>query len=138
MPIELARADVEFLVNGRSFTVDAYEADLALAKIDAKYADTPGSSAAGQEQRWLEVAAYVNRRLKLWWFQRSRRCTLKQAINFYRGVQEALGRLAEEDAKRAHPFAASPTGTASTPAASANESSPPTSPTSTASKPSES
>ncbi len=136
MPIELARSDVEFLVNGRRFTVDACEADLALGKIDAKYADAPGSSAAGQERRWQEVADYVNRRLKLWWFQKSRRCTLKQAINFYVGVQEALKKIAEEDAKAAHPFAESPTGTASTPAASASESLPPTSETSNDSKPS--
>ena len=138
MPIELARADVEFLVNGCSFTVDAYEADLALGRIDARYADTAGGEAAGIEKRWLEVAAYVDSHLKLWWFQKSRRCTLKQAINFYLGVQEALKKIAGEDAKRAHPFAASPTGTASTPAASENGSSQPTSPTSTASKPNES
>ncbi len=136
MPIELARADVEVSLNGGSFTVDAYEADIALGKIDAKYADTPGSTAAGQERRWQEVARYVNRRIGLWWWQRKRRCTINQAINFYRELQKALKRIAEEDAKAAHPFAESPSGTASTPAPSPNGNSQPTSPTLTDSKPS--
>lgn len=135
MPIELARADIEVTVNGRTFAVDAYEADIELGKIDARH---PEATAAAQEARWQEVADYVNRLMKLswWWWHRKQRCTIKQAINFYRGVQDALKQIAEEDAKRAHPFAGSPTGTDSTPAISENGNGQPTSPTLTASMPS--
>lgn len=132
MTFELLGAEKQVSLDGQMFSVDVIDADIVLAKIDAEFVNS-AKTTESHEARWRRVAEYID---QLSGDTNGWRCKLSYAISFYKFIIKAAKEFVEDDAKAAFPFAESPTGTDSTPAASANGNSTPTSPTSTASTPS--